>query len=142
MIPIINIENKVFNDAAELLRDRHTGIYVYGEYIDTPAKFPCVTIVEADNRVLQSRRTAERLETAASLMYEVNIYSNKTSGKAAEAKAIMETVDDYFSSLGFTRMYRNQIPNLNNATIYRIVARYEGVAIPNDDGKIYIYTGD
>lgn len=108
--------------------------------MEAPASFPAVTIVEADNRVDQSRRTAGKVENAASLMYEVNLFSNKTSGKKAEAKAIMGMVDDCMANFGFSRTFLNQIPNLNNSSIYRLVARYSGVAIPNDDGNIYIHS--
>ncbi len=68
-----------------------------------------------------------KIENAASVMYEVNIYSNKTKGKKAEAKAIADVVDRKFEEMGFTRTLRNQIPNLNNASIHRIVCRYEAV---------------
>ena len=73
-------------------------------------------------------------------MYEVNIYSNKVAASKSEAKAIASTLDEAFRALGFTRTMKNQVPNFNDARIYRIVCRYEGVIIPNDDGKFYIYT--
>ena len=131
---MIDIENDVFNNAAQVLRAAHSGIYVVGEYVETPARFPAVTIVEADNRVVQRMRTLN-IENAVLSMFEVNIYSNKASGKKSEAKAIANTVDEFFSSIGYTRTMRNQVPNLNDATIYRIVCRYEA----NVDKDLWIY---
>lgn len=131
---MIDIENDVFNDAAQALRAAHSGIYVVGEYVETPARFPAVTIVEADNRVIQNMRTLN-IENAVLSMFEVNIYSNKASGKKSEAKAIANTVDAFFSSIGYTRTMRNQVPNLNDSTIYRIVCRYEA----NVDKDLWIY---
>ena len=123
---MIDLENDIFDYAAKALRAAHTGIDVAAEYVELPAKFPHVSIVEADNRILERMRT-NNIENAASVMYEVNIYSNKASGKKSEAKAITNTLDDVLSSIGFTRTFREQVPNLRDATIYRIVCRYEAV---------------
>ena len=127
---MIDLENDIYDYAAKALRAAHTGIDVAAEYVEMPAKFPHVSIVEADNRVLERMRT-NRIENAASVMYEVNIYSNKASGKKSEAKAIANTLDDVLSGIGFTRTFREQVPNLRDATIYRIVCRYEAVIDKN-----------
>ena len=127
---MIDIENDVYDYVAKALSSAHSGIDVKSEYVDMPAKFPHVSIVEADNRVLQRMRT-DAIENAASVMYEVNIYSNKASMKKSEAKAISDTVDTLFTGIGFTRTFRQQVPNLRDATIYRIVCRYEAVIDKN-----------
>ena len=63
-------------------------------------------------------------------MYEVNVYSNKTTGKKTEAKKILSKIDDTMILLGFTRM--NKFPVImDDATIYRVVARYRGVVSQN-----------
>lgn len=127
---MIDLESDIFDYVAKALRAAHTGIDVKAEYVEMPAKFPHVSIVESDNRVLTRMRT-NNIENAASVMYEVNIYSNKASGKKSEAKAIANTLDDVLSGIGFTRTFREQIPNLRDATIYRIVCRYEAVIDKN-----------
>ena len=134
MIPIIDIESDIYSDIADELRDKHTGINVYGEYVDKPARFPAVTLVEADNRVFERMRTLN-IENAASVMWVANIYSNKSPGKKDEAKAIADTLNKKFSEIGFTRTFRSQVANLNDATIYRIVCRYEAVI----DKDFWIY---
>ena len=133
---MIYIESFLFSRIAGVLRASYEGIFVSGEYVDSPAKFPAVTIVESDNSVLQKMRTAApNLENAVSLMYEVNIYTNTEGFKKSEAKDILETVDSEFSKLGFTRTMSNPISNLQDAKIFRIVVRYEGVA--DKDFRIY-----
>lgn len=129
---MIDLENVVFTEIATTLREKYgANFFVAGEYVESPASFPAVTIVEADNRVLQNMRTL-KIENAVSVMYETNIYSNKTSGKKAEAKAIADVIDTKFEEMGFTRTMRNQMANLNDATIYRIVCRYEAVIDKNN----------
>ena len=127
---MIDLENDIYDYAAKALRAAHTGIDVSAEYVEMPAKFPHVSIVEADNRVLERMRT-NNIENAIQSMFEVNIYSNKASGKKSEAKAIANTLDDVLSGIGFTRTFREQVPNLRDATIYRIVCRYEAVIDKN-----------
>lgn len=135
---MIDVENDVFDTVAAELRSKHAGIFVAGEFVDSPAKFPAVTIVEADNRIFERMRT-RRIENAVRVMYEVQIFSNKASGKKDEAKSIANTADGAFASLGFTRTMRSQVANLKNATIYRIVCRYEAVVGENGENKYLIY---
>lgn len=135
---MIDVENDVFNAVATALRTAHVGIWVAGEYVDSPAKFPAVTIVEADNRIFERMRT-RKIENAVRVMYEVQIFSNKASGKKAEAKEIANTADGVFASLGFTRTMRSQVANIKDATIYRIVCRYEAVVGENGENKYLIY---
>ena len=131
---MIDIENDVFTAVAEAIRERFQNVFISSEYVETPARFPAVTIMEADNRVLYSMRTLN-IENAISSMIEINIYSNRSSGKKAEAKEIAAVADEVMSSIGYTRTFREQIPNLNDATIYRIVCRYEAVV----DKDLWIY---
>ena len=135
---MIDIENDVFSTVASALRGAYSEISIYGEFVETPAKFPAVTIVESDNRILERMRTT-KIENAVSVMYELNVYSNKSSNKKAEAKEIVDTADTVFESLGFTRTFREQIPNLKDATIYRIVCRYEAVVAPGYSGNYLVY---
>lgn len=136
---MIDAENLVFSTVATALRSQFQGIFVSGEYVSAPASFPAVTLVEINNRVLERMRTL-RIENAAIVTYELNVYSNKTRGKKAEAKSIVNAADAVFESMGFTRTMREQVPNLADSTIYRIVARYEAVITVNatgDDFTIY-----
>ena len=131
---MIDIENDVFDYVAKALRTAFPGITVVSSFVEAPAQFPTVTLVEADNRILQRMRT-NNIENAVSVMYEINIYSNKGVGKKSEAKSIANAVDGLFNDLGFTRTFREQIPNMKDATIYRIVCRYAAVV----DSKLMIY---
>lgn len=127
---MIDIEFDIFDTVSKAIKAAHPGTMVISDYVAAPAKFPVVTLVEADNRILDRMRT-ENIENAVTVMYEANVYSNKAVGKKSEAKDIANTVDAVFNSLGFTRTFRQQIPNVNDATIYRIVCRYEAVIDKN-----------
>lgn len=138
---MIDIENSVFADIAGVLRSTYSGIFVSGEYTPSPASFPAATIAEMDNSAYQKMRTTT-IENAAQLMYEVNVYSNKIGYKKMEAKAIMSTIDEQFARLGFARTMCNPVSNLQDATIFRLVARYQAVAVPEaaPEETVRIYT--
>lgn len=131
---MIDLENDIYTAVATALRTAHPSVYVTGEYVNAPPSFPAVSIVENGNSVVQRYRTLN-IENAAAVMYECNVYSNRASGKKSEAKAIAATLDEVFASIGFTRTMRNQVPNLNDATIYRVVCRYEAII----DKDFWIY---
>lgn len=132
-----SIENDVFTIIAERLRTAFPGIYVTGEYVPVPASFPAVSIVEADNAVFKSLSTIA-VDDFEKVMYEVNVYSNKTAGKKSEAKAIFEVVDDELTALKFTRLSRTQVPNFAEATIYRLNGRYEAIVGDGRDAGTYM----
>lgn len=134
---MIDIESDIFDMVAKALRAEFPTLTVLSDFPVTPATFPVASLVEADNRILQRMRT-NTIENAVSVMYELNIYSNKTVGKKSEAKAIANAADVLFDDLGFTRTFRQQVPNMRDATIYRIVCRYEAVV----DRDLVIYRNE
>jgi len=124
---VIDIENEVFNRIATRLREKFNPISVYGEYIKSPAVFPAVIIEERGNSVYERTQDSGSVENHVRLMYEVNVYSNKQSGKKSECKSIFKVIDEEFASMGFTRTLKEPIANLEDATIYRMVGRYTAV---------------
>lgn len=123
---MIDVENIIFTRLATALRAAYSGISVYGEYVEAPATFPCVTIVEADNQVLKQTRDLSGVEHYAKVMYEINVYSNKANVKKSQAKEISNTIDGMMTDLLFTRTFMGQTPNIDR-TIYRLTLRYEAV---------------
>jgi len=128
---MIDIENELFNQIATKLRNKFNSISVYGEYIKSPAVFPAVFIEERGNNVYERTQDSGNIENHARLMYEVNVYSNKQTGKKSECKKIFEVIDNEFASMGFTRTLKEPIANLEDASIYRMVGRYTGVISTN-----------
>lgn len=124
---MIDIENEVFSRIATRLRNEFNPISVYGEYVKSPASFPAVSIEEKANSVYQRTQDGANVENHALVMYEVNVYSNTQVGKKSECKAIFKVIDDEFKQMGFTRTLSESIPNLENATIYRMIGRYSAV---------------
>lgn len=121
---MIDIEAMVFTPIAQTLRSTYSGIDVKGEYVRSPAKFPHVSLVEQDNYSSYERFDTSALEKYSTVMYEVNIYSNKQAGKKSEARDILKTIDRMMIAMNFTRIAMVPVPNLEDSTIYRLTARY------------------
>lgn len=133
---MIDPENIIFSTVATALRDKYD-VFVSGEYTDLPAKFPAVTIVQIDNAIVQRMRTTN-IENAVSVAMEVNVYTNTVGYKKSEAKDILEVVDNEFAKMGFARILCNPVANLSDATIYRIVARYQA----SIDKDLWVYRAE
>lgn len=130
---MIDIENKVYNDVAKAIRDSFSNfprLSCYGEYVETPASFPCVTLVEDDNSRVTSTDDSTQKEHYARVTYTCNIYANDDNKKST-AKAIANVVDEIMANLNFTRTIFSQVPNIDR-TIYRIVLKYTAIV---DEGR-------
>ena len=132
---MIDIENELFTKIATALRTQFSGIYVTSEYVPAPPSMPCAMIVEQDNMTYRDSQTSTEVENHATIMYEVDVFSNKASGRKSEAKAIMAVIDGIMMNLNFDRIFLNPLPNMHDATIYRLTARY--IAVVSKDKVIY-----
>ena len=128
---MIDCENEVYTRIARVLRDKFPGINIAGEYVNAPSSFPHVSITQSDNSVVSEQMTGSA--EMAQVMFEINIYSNKADGRKTEYKSIAKVIDDVMFKMNFKRMALTPIPNMEDATIYRIVARYRVMT----DGKYF-----
>lgn len=135
---MIDLEGYVFDKVATATRRQFSGISVKAEYTPEAADMPCVTIEQKDNYVAKSAMSGENIENIASVMFEVNVYTNDGATRKKSAKSIMSYVDSLMSAEGFVRTMLQPIPNLLDATVYRLTARYTArISRHGDDYVIY-----
>jgi hypothetical protein len=132
---MIDIENQVFSRIATRISEQFPDIFMTGEYVNSPSSFPAVSLVEMENSILQTTVDSGSNENHANVMYEVNVYSNKTTGKKSECKAIIALIDTEMTAIGFVRYTLTPVPNEYDSSIYRMVARYR--AVVSSDHKIF-----
>ncbi len=132
---MIDIETEVFSIISTKVRAKYTGIFITGEYVKSPPSFPCVSLVEVDNTTYRKTQSSTEQENHVTVMYELNVYSNKTKGKKAECKEIVGFIDEVLMGLNFTRIMLEPVPNQDSATIYRMLGRYR--AIVSRDNVVY-----
>lgn len=132
---MIDFNNEIFTNVAKAVRDNHVGTTVTGEYTRKPSKFPAVTVDETSNVMVDWLEDSSNEEKFAGVNYRLQVFSNKQSGKRAEARAIFATADAEMRRMGFRRMTYTTTPEIYESTIYQITATYEGVI--SASGNVY-----
>ena len=132
---MIDYLNEIFTSVATKVREEHPGITMTGEYTRQPSKFPTATLDEIENVTVDNLEDSSSDETFSGLTYRLQVFSNKQSGKKAEARAIFATADQVLRGLGFRRITYSTTPEIYESTIYSITATYEAIADVN--GTIY-----
>lgn len=132
---MIDYLNEIFTNVATKVREEHPGITITGEYTRQPSKFPTATLDEIENVSVDRLEDSSDTERFSGLTYRLQVFSNKQSGKKAEARAIFATADGVLRSLGFRRMTYSTTPEIYESTIYSITATYEAIA--GSDGVMY-----
>ena len=124
---MIDYLNEIFNTLAQAVREAHEDIAVSGEYTRQPSRFPMVTLDETANVTASATIDSSDEEKYAALSYRLQVFSNKQSGKKAEARAIFASADAVMRGMGFRRMTYSTTPEIYESTIYSITATYEAV---------------
>lgn len=122
-----SVESLVLTEIAKAVRAEFENADIASEYVRKPSQFPHISIVESDNYMFTEGLDSSDTERYSTTVYEINVYSNKTSGKKAECKKIMQIIDSIMYRLNFVRTALTPVPNLEDATIYRIIGRYTAV---------------
>lgn len=127
---MIDIEDDIFELVSSAVSASFPDTSIVGKQARIPSKFPCVSIVESDSYTISYTQDSESNENHASVMYSVDVYSNKAKGSKSECKAIMSAIDDVLIRKGFARTMKQPI-SMDDATKYRITARYSAVVSKN-----------
>lgn len=132
---MIDYSNEIFTDVAKAVRAAHKGVTVSGEYVRSPSKFPMVTLDEIENVMVGHLVDSSHAENFAAVSYRLQVFSNKESGKRAEARGLFATADAKMRSMGFRRVTYTTTPEIYDSTIYSITATY--TAILGADRYVY-----
>ena len=122
---MIDLENPVYNALTTPLRAVFPGIYLTGEAVASPSVFPCVSIVEQSNTTNTQTLTQTLCENHADVMFQIDVYSNLSTGKKGECKKIFKVIDEQMQNMGFVRNFLNPTPNTTD--IYRMTGRYNAL---------------
>lgn len=131
---MINIENKVNTIVYNAVSPSYPNAKFESGLNLSPSVFPCICVEEIGNTTRKSSIDSGSNENHADVEYEINIFTNNTSGKRTVARDILSLIDSALIRCGFARSGYNPIP-LENGTKYRLVARY--AATVGKDNYIY-----
>ena len=118
----------VFHDICDELYNEMAAKYpeavMASEYVRSPADFPFVSVEQADSYQARQRFDSSGEERYNTITLRINVYSNKTTAKQEECRTIMNILDRKLYCMNFVRLSMSPIPNMADATIYRVVAMY------------------
>ena len=129
---MIDYSNEIFNTAAKNLRSLYSDIKVVGEYVESPAQLPTVTLDEISNVPVHLDSAATN--KYARVIYRSQIFCNGV-GKRQRAREIYDSLDRILMGVGLVAKTYSTTPAIYNSEIYCITATHEGVI--GEDGVIY-----
>lgn len=120
---MIDIETKIYSPIATALMAEYPDIFVTSEPVPTPGKPLVVGIVQQDNYMSANKLDNSGRERFATVMFQVDVYSNLKTGKKSKCKEVMDFIDKMLFSLNFTRLSLTPLPSPDTG-YYRYTARY------------------
>lgn len=129
---MIEYSNEVFNAVAIHLRSLYPSIKIVGEYVESPAQFPTVTLDEIQN--VPVHLDSATTNKYARVIYRSQIFCNG-EGKRKRAREIYDSLDRILMRVGLVAKTYSTTPAIYNSEIYCITATHEGVI--GKDGIIY-----
>ena len=131
---MLDAESVVFSAASKAVKMKFEKAKAYNEETDSPASFPCFTLVESSNISYRNSMTADNKENHVDIMFTANVYSNLSTGAKRQCKEMMGIIDEVMRSYGFVRTMNEQMPN-HERSISRRTARWRGIL--GSDGFVY-----
>lgn len=101
-------------------------------YIPAPAKFPTVFVREIGRFTPQTAQTVTNTQDVYETTWEVQIFSNLTSGAKEQAYKLMGVVKDAMRGLYFIETMENPVDNANNK-YYTLIARFRRIIGSGED---------
>lgn len=128
-----DIENYVINAVNNAVTARYPSAEVSGEYIEQPASFPHIFVLQINKSDVSSYISTSGISSAQDVTIQVIIYSNRLGTAKSECKDIAETVDEAMKEMRFRLSYQAHVPNFDTR-IYRLIRRYTGTVRVSANG--------
>lgn len=129
---MVDFSNEIFNTVATHLRSVYEGIQVVGEYVESPGRFPTVTLDEVQNIPVHLDSNVNN--KYARVTYRTQVFVNG-EGKRQKARKIYDSLDQTLMGLGLYAKSYTTTPTIYNSEVYCITATHEGVI--GADGTVY-----
>lgn len=128
-------ENEIYTYIRNAVKDVFPSASVSDVYLRVPPSFPHVSIMQIGSSEPKAHIDSSMKEKFTQLSFQIDIYSDDETRKKTICKVISQIVDETMKGINFRRQSLRPVPNLADATIYRITARYTGIV--SDDGMFY-----
>ena len=120
--------NEIFTRISQALKTKYgSSTYVVGERVLTPSKYPCVWVVEMDTYPDSRYYALDNSDIQRQSVYEVQVFSNKSSGATTQVNEITDFITKEFAKIGFRCLTSIPVDNANDQTIKRKASRYRRI---------------
>lgn len=124
----VKIFNTVYAAVAPLCANKR---FVSTVITEAPTAFPAASLIEIDNRTLQTRQSSTPVENYSLISYQLEVYATTKS----KCREVFAAADQVMIGMNFNRVSGQYITNFGNTKVFRYVARYE--AVIDSDGNLY-----
>ncbi len=128
---MIDKENEIYTKVRNAVLAKYENASVSSVYVASPASFPHVSVIQMDSKEPTEYRDSSLEEKFVSSTFQIDVYSNDKTKAKSQCKAIVSLIDDTLRRCNLRRESLVPVPNLNDATIYRITIRYSMLADKN-----------
>ena len=118
---------QVFTRVATAFATAFTGGKAYEGRNRTPSSMPALWCVEADTYRLKNNVTFDMKDQQRRSVFEVQSFSNLSSGATKQAHDIILLCESVFNEMGYRMTTCSPLDNQDDASIKREVARFERV---------------
>lgn len=125
---MIDIENLVITTIQTAYTTAGKAVTVTSDFLDAPNSLPCVNIYQMNNSTYERTLDTSLTEHHASVVFQVDVFSNKKSGAKSEVKELFNILDEAMQKMKFVRTEFNFIPNASTS-VTRGSARYNGIVM-------------
>lgn len=136
---ILDIENKIIDDVQTFFANKSVQVNISSEFEDYPEDFPALMIRQIGSAVYTLTQDDDLTPHHWRVTFQLDTFSNKTSGAKSEVKKLMGLADEAMQALKFT-LTSSDISTNFDRTITRGTQVYRAiVGEPKTVGNKQIY---
>lgn len=97
-------------------------------YVNQPASFPHVQLWDESNTTPRTGMNLSGDECFSNIVIHFEVFDNMLDGEGVEnVKKIFSLIDPVMRLQGYRRTYYAPVPNYDDASVYREIARYSKI---------------
>lgn len=121
---MIDFFEEIYIRICEKLREEYEDLFITNEYVRVPPMLPHICVQEIANTNYRPSQDSNSIENHTLLGIQIDIYT-KGKNKKYVAKTIYDSINDLMINLKFNRVVKENLTNIDDDSVFRIVLRYE-----------------
>lgn len=129
---MVDIQTEVFNAVYTAVIAEVPETDLADHYVNQPAAFPHIQLWDESNTTNYAGMNLSGVECFSNIVYHFEFFDNGPNGEGkVMVEKLLAIVDPVMRLMGFRRTYSAPVPNFDDASVFRKVARYSKIQ-PNN----------